>query len=155
MEKETKNMKTTIKTIIAIALALTLVCALGASAFADFLSPFGYVTVNSDGSRTLYMSDGTAITQYPDGTIVSVDPNTGNVTYSDKESATTFYQDGSTYYENGNGYSEYHDSFGYGMTEYPDGSYDIEENGVLSHYDRFGNLIGMQVDNGSYYETVF
>ena len=41
------------------------------------------------------------------------------------------------------------------MTEYPDGSYDIEENGVLSHYDRFGNLIGMQVDNGSYYETIF
>ena len=37
----------------------------------------------------------------------------------------------------------------------PDGSYDIEENGVLSHYDRFGNLIGMQVDNGSYYETIF
>ena len=120
-------MNTTIKTIIAIALALTLVCALGASAFADFLSPFGYVTVNSDGSRTLYMSDGTAITQYPDGTIVSVDPNTGN---------------------------EYHDG-NFSSSNYANGSYDIEENGTIYHYDCNGNLIGVQVFNGSYYETVF
>ena len=147
-------MNTTIKTIIAIALALTLVCALGASAFADFLSPFGYVTVNSDGSRTLYMSDGTAITQYPDGTIVSVDPNTGNVTYSDKESATTIYQDGSYSYDNGNGYSEYHDG-NFSSSNYANGSYDIEENGTIYHYDCNGNLIGVQVFNGSYYETVF
>ena len=84
------------------------------------------------------------------------DAATGETTYSsDRSSATTFYQDGSTYYDNGNGYSEYHDSFGYGMTEYPDGSYDVEEDGVINHYDRFGNLIGMQVFNGSYYETVF
>ena len=41
------------------------------------------------------------------------------------------------------------------MTEYPDGSYDVEENGVINHYDRFGNLISMQVFNGSYYETIF
>ena len=74
---------------------------------------------------------------------------------SDKSSATTFYADGSTYYENGNGYSEYHDRYGYGMTEYADGSYDVEEDGVLYHYDCYGNLVGMQVFNGSYYETVF
>ena len=154
--KENKSMKTTMKMIITVVLALSLVCALGATAFADFMSPYGFVTINFDGSRTLHLSDGSTVTQYPDGTLVSYDAATGETTYSsDKLSATTFYQDGSTYYENGNGYSEYHDSFGYGMTEYPDGSYDIEENGVLSHYDRFGNLIGMQVDNGSYYETIF
>ena len=154
--KENKSMKTTMKMILTVVLALSLVCALGAPAFADFMSPYGYVTINFDGSRTLHLSDGSTVTQYPDGTLVSYDAATGETTYSDDRfSATTFYQDGSTYYENGNGYSEYHDSFGYGMTEYPDGSYDIEENGVLSHYDRFGNLIGMQVDNGSYYETIF
>lgn len=117
--KEKTNMKTTsIKMIIALALALTLVCALGTSAFADFMSPYGFVTINFDGSRTLHLSDGSTVTQYPDGTLVSYDAATGETTYSDDRfSATTFYQDGSTYYENGNGYSEYHDSFGYSMTE--------------------------------------
>ena len=155
--KEKTNMKTTsIKMIIALALALTLVCALGAPAFADFMSPYGYVTINFDGSRTLHLSDGSTVTQYPDGTLVSYDAATGETTYSDgRFSATTFYQDGSTYYENGNGYSEYHDSFGYSMTEYADGSYDVEEDGVIRHFDRYGNLVGMQVDNGSYYETIF
>ena len=149
-------MKTTMKMILTVVLALTLICALGAPAFADFMSPYGYVTVNFDGSRTLYLSDGTTVTRYPDGSIVSCDPFTGETTYCDDMfSATTFYADGSYSYENGNGYSEYHDSFGYGMTEYADGSYDIEENGVLYHYDRYGNLIGMQVDNGMYYETIF
>ena len=148
-------MKTT-KILIAIALVLIFTFALGAPAFADFMSPYGYVTVNYDGSRTLYLPDGSYMIQYPDGSIVSFDAATGDTTYSsDRVSATTFYQDGSTYYENGNGYSEYHDSFGYGMTEYADGSYDIEENGVLYHYDSYGNLVGMQVDNGSYYETIF
>ena len=148
-------MKTT-KILIAIALVLIFTFALGAPAFADFMSPYGYVTVNNDGSRTLYLPDGSYMIQYPDGSIVSYDALTGDTTYSsDKSSATTFYADGSTYYENGNGYSEYHDSFGYSMTEYPDGSYDVEEDGVINHYDRFGNLIGMQVFNGSYYETIF
>ena len=73
--KEKTNMKTTsIKMIIALALALTLVCALGTSAFADFMSPYGYVTINIDGSRTLYLDDGTRITRFPDGSIVSFDP---------------------------------------------------------------------------------
>ena len=154
--KENKTMKTTMKMILTVVLALTLVCALGAPAFADFMSPYGYVSVNYDGSRTLYLGDGSTVTLYPDGSMISYDAATGETAYSsDKFSATTFYEDGSTYYENGNGYSEYHDSFGYGMTEYADGSYDIEENGVLCHYDRYGNLIGMQVDNGSYYETIF
>ena len=149
-------MKTTMKIIFTLALALSLFCALGAPAFADFMSPYGYVSVNFDGSRTLHLSDGSTITLYPDGSMVSFDPHTGETTYStDRVSATTFYANGSYSYENGNGYSEYHDSFGYGMTEYADGSYDVEENGVLSHYDRYGNLIGMQVDNGSYYETIF
>ena len=149
-------MKTTMKMILTVVLALTLVCALGAPAFADFMSPYGYVSVNYDGSRTLYLPDGSYMIQYPDGSIVSYDAATGETTYSaDRVSATTFYQDGSIYYENGNGYSEYHDSFGYGMTEYADGSYDVEENGVLYHYDRYDNLVGMQVDNGSYYETIF
>lgn len=73
----------------------------------------------------------------------------------DRFSATTYYGDGSYSYDNGNGYSEYHDGYGYNMTSYADGSYDIEENGIINHYDRFGNLIGMQVFNGSYYETIF
>ena len=155
--KEKTNMKTTsIKMIIALALALTLVCALGTSAFADFMSPYGYVTINFDGSRTLHLSDGSTVTQYPDGTLVSSDAATGETTYSsDKFSATTFYADGSYSYQNGNGYSEYHDSFGYGMTKYADGTYDVEENGVLTHYDRFGNVTSVQVNNGMYYETIF
>ena len=148
-------MKTT-KILIAIALVLIFTFALGAPAFADFMSPYGYVTINFDGSRTLYLPDGSYMIQYPDGSIVSYDALTGDTTYSsDKSSATTFYADGSTYYENGNGYSEYHDRYGYGMTEYADGSYDVEEDGVLYHYDCYGNLVGMQVFNGSYYETVF
>ena len=148
-------MKTT-KILIAIALVLIFTFALGAPAFADFMSPYGYVTVNYDGSRTLYLPDGSYMIQYPDGSIVSYDALTGDTTYSsDKSSATTFYADGSAYYENGNGYSEYHDRYGYGMTEYADGSYDVEEDGVLYHYDCYGNLVGMQVFNGSYYETVF
>ena len=154
--KENKTMKTTIKMILTVVLALSLVCALGAPAFADFMSPYGYVTINFDGSRTLHLSDGSTVTQYPDGTLVSYDAATGETTYSDDRfSATTFYQDGSTYYENGNGYSEYHDSFGYSMTEYADGTYDVEENGVLTHYDRFGNVTSVQVNNGMYYETIF
>lgn len=155
--KEKTNMKTTsIKMIIALALALTLVCALGTSAFADFMSPYGYVTINIDGSRTLYLDDGTRITRFPDGSIVSFDPRTGETIYSDDRfSATTFYADGSYSYQNGNGYSEYHDSFGYGMTEYADGTYDVEENGILTHYDRFGNVTSVQVNNGMYYETIF
>ena len=113
-------------------------------------------TVNRDGSRTLYLDDGSYIIAYPDGSLVSYDAATGETTYSsDKVSATTFYQDGSYSYDNGNGYSEYHDSFGYSMTEYADGSYDVEEDGVINHYDRYGNLVGMQVFNGSYYETIF
>ena len=123
--KENKTMKTTIKMILTVVLALSLVCALGAPAFADFMSPYGYVTVNYDGSRTLHLSDGSTVTQYPDGTLVSYDAATGETTYSDDrfsattfyQDGSTFYQDGSTYYENGNGYSEYHDSFGYSMTE--------------------------------------
>jgi len=87
---------------------------------------------------------------------VSFDPRTGETIYSDDRfSATTFYADGSYSYQNGNGYSEYHDSFGYGMTEYADGTYDVEENGVLTHYDRFGNVTSVQVNNGMYYETIF
>ena len=149
-------MKTTMKMIITVVLALSLVCALGAPAFADFMSPYGYVSVNYDGSRTLDLSDGSTITLYPDGSMVSIDAATGETTYSsDRVSATTFYQDGSYSYDTGNGYSEYHDSFGYSMTEYADGSYDVEEDGVINHYDRFGNLVGMQVFNGSYYETIF
>ena len=125
-------------------------------AFADFMSPYGYVTINIDGSRTLYLDDGTRITRFPDGSIVSFDPRTGETIYSDDRfSATTFYADGSYSYQNGNGYSEYHDSFGYGMTEYADGTYDVEENGVLTHYDRFGNVTSVQVNNGMYYETIF
>lgn len=154
--KENKTMKTTMKMILTVVLALTLVCALGAPAFADFMSPYGYVSVNYDGSRTLYLSDGSTVTQYPDGSLVSCDAATGEIIYSDDMfSSTTFYQDGSYYYDNGNGYSEYHDSFGYSMTEYADGCYDIEENGVLRHFDCYGNLIGLQIFNGMYYDTIF
>ena len=62
--KENKSMKTTMKMILTVVLALSLVCALGAPAFADFMSPYGYVTINFDGSRTLHLSDGSTVTQY-------------------------------------------------------------------------------------------
>ncbi len=133
---------------------LTLVCAISVPAFADFMSPYGWVQVNADGSRILYLDDGTYMIQYPDGSLVHHNPYTGATTATtDGYDRTTYYSDGSVFYENGGGITEYHDGYGYGMTEYADGSYTVEEGNLLYHYDAWSNLTGIQYFNGSYYEN--
>ena len=126
-------MKKTMKMIFAAALALTMIVSLGACAFADygFWTPNGYCVDHENGIVTMY---------YNDGTTETVNNNTGSRTYGDYDgSSTTFYRNGDSFYRNGNGY----------------GSYSVTEGNCIYHYDRFGNLTGVQVFNGSWYETVW
>ena len=142
-------MKTTMKMIFAAALALTMIVSLGACAFADygFWTPNGYCVDHENGIVTMY---------YNDGTTETVNNNTGSRTYGDYDgSSLTFFRNGDSVYQNGNGYSSYSDACGNGTDVYADGSYSVTEGNNLYHFDRFGNLTGVQVYNGSWYETVW
>ena len=142
-------MKTTMKMIFAAALALTMIVSLGTCAFADngFWTPNGYCVDHENGIVTMY---------YNDGTTETVNNNTGSLTYGDYDgSSTTFYRNGDTFYQNGNGYGSYSNAYGDTTDLYADGSYSVTEGNCIYHYDRFGNLTGVQVFNGSWYETVW
>lgn len=142
-------MKKTMKMIFAAALALTMIVSLGACAFADygFWTPNGYCVDHENGIVTMY---------YHDGSTETVNNNTGSRTYGDYDgSSLTFYRNGDSVYQNGNGYSSYSDACGNGTDVYADGSYSVTEGNNLYHFDRFGNLTGVQVYNGSWYETVW
>ena len=142
-------MKMTMKMIFAAALALTMIVSLGACAFAEygFWTPNGYCVDHENGIVTMY---------YNDGTTETVNNNTGSRTYGDYDgSSLTLYHNGDSLYQNGNGYSSYSDACGNGADVYRDGSYSVTEGNYLYHYDRFGNLTGVQVYNGSWYETVW
>lgn len=142
-------MKKTMKIIFAAALALTMIVSLGTCAFADygFWTPNGYCVDHENGIVTMY---------YHDGSTETVNNNTGSRTYGDYDgSSLTFYRNGDSVYQNGNGYSSYSDAYGNGTDVYADGSYSVTEGNNIYHYDRFGNLTGVQVYNGSWYETVW
>ena len=142
-------MKKTMKMIFAAALALTMIVSLGTCAFADygFWTPNGYCVDHENGIVTMY---------YHDGSTETVNNNTGSRTYGDYDgSSLTFYRNGDSVYQNGNGYSSYSDACGNGTDVYADGSYSVTEGNNIYHYDRFGNLTGVQVYNGSWYETVW
>ena len=142
-------MKKTMKMIFAAALALTMIVSLGTCAFADygFWTPNGYCVDHENGIVTMY---------YHDGSTETVNNNTGSRTYGDYDgSSLTFYRNGDSVYQNGNGYSSYSDACGNGTDVYADGSYRVTEGNNIYHYDRFGNLTGVQVYNGSWYETVW
>ena len=142
-------MKTTMKMIFAAALALTMIVSLGACAFAEygFWTPNGYCVDHENGIVTMY---------YHDGSTETVNNNTGSRTYGDYDgSSLTFYRNGDSVYQNGNGYSSYSDACGNGTDVYADGSYSVTEGNNIYHFDRFGNLTGVQVYNGSWYETVW
>ena len=142
-------MKKTMKMIFAAALALTMIVSLGACAFADygFWTPNGYCVDHENGIVTMY---------YHDGSTETVNNNTGSRTYGDYDgSSLTFYRNGDSVYQNGNGYSSYSNAYGGGADVYADGSYSVTEGNHIYHYDRFGNLTGVQVYNGSWYETVW
>ena len=142
-------MKKTMKMIFAAALALTMIVSLGTCAFADygFWTPNGYCVDHENGIVTMY---------YHDGSTETVNNNTGSRTYGDYDgSSLTFYRNGDSVYQNGNGYSSYSDACGNGTDVYADGSYSVTEGNNLYHFDRFGNLTGVQVYNGSWYETVW
>jgi hypothetical protein len=142
-------MKMTMKMIFAAALALTMIVSLGACAFADygFWTPNGYCVDHENGIVTMY---------YHDGSTETVNNNTGSRTYGDYDgSSLTFYRNGDSVYQNGNGYSSYSDACGNGTDVYADGSYSVTEGDYIYHFDRFGNLTGVQVYNGSWYETVW
>ncbi len=142
-------MKTTMKMIFAAVLALTMIVSLGTCAFADygFWTPNGYCVDHENGIVTMYFNAGTTET---------VNNNIGSLTYGDYDgSSTTFYRNGDSFYQNGNGYSSYSDAYGNGADVYADGSYSVTEGNYIYHFDRFGNLTGVQVFNGSWYETVW
>ena len=142
-------MKKTMKMIFAAALALTMIVSLGTCAFADygFWTPNGYCVDHENGIVTMY---------YHDGSTETVNNNTGSRTYGDYDgSSLTFFRNGDSVYQNGNGYSSYSDACGNGTDVYADGSYSVTEGNNLYHFDRFGNLTGVQVYNGSWYETVW
>ena len=142
-------MNKTMKMIFAAALALTMIVSLGTCAFADygFWTPNGYCVDHENGIVTMY---------YHDGSTETVNNNTGSRTYGDYDgSSLTFYRNGDSVYQNGNGYSSYSDACGNGTDVYADGSYSVTEGNNLYHFDRFGNLTGVQVYNGSWYETVW
>jgi len=142
-------MKKTMKMIFAAALALTMIVSLGTCAFADygFWTPNGYCVDHENGIVTMY---------YHDGSTETVNNNTGSRTYGDYDgSSLTFYRNGDSVYQNGNGYSSYSDACGNGTDVYADGSYSVTEGNNIYHFDRFGNLTGVQVYNGSWYETVW
>ncbi len=142
-------MKTTMKMILAAALVLTMIVSLGTCAFAEygFWTPNGYCVDYENGIVTMY---------YNDGTTETVNNNIGSHTYGDQDgSSLTFYRNGDTSYQNGNGYGSYSDAYGNGADVYADGSYSVTEGNYIYHFDRFGNLTGVQVFNGSWYETVW
>ena len=142
-------MKKTMKMIFAAALALTMIVSLGTCAFADygFWTPNGYCVDHENGIVTMY---------YHDGSTETVNNNTGSRTYGDYDgSSLTFYRNGDSVYQNGNGYSSYSDACGNGTDVYADGSYSVTEGNNIYHFDRFGNLTGVQVYNGAWYETVW
>ena len=142
-------MKKTMKMIFAAALALTMLVSLGACAFADygFWTPNGYCVDHENGIVTMY---------YHDGSTETVNNNTGSRTYGEYDgSSLTFFRNGDSVYQNGNGYSSYSDACGNGTDVYADGSYSVTEGKNIYHFDRFGNLTGVQVYNGSWYETVW
>ena len=142
-------MKKTMKMIFAAALALTMIVSLGTCAFADygFWTPNGYCVDHENGIVTMY---------YHDGSTETVNNNTGSRTYGDYDgSSLTFFRNGDSVYQNGNGYSSYSDACGNGTDVYADGSYSVTEGNNIYHFDRFGNLTGVQVYNGSWYETVW
>ena len=70
-------------------------------------------------------------------------------------STLTFYRNGDSFYQNGNGYGSYSNAYGDTTDLYADGSYSVTEGNTIYHFDRFGNLTGVQVFNGSWYETVW
>ncbi len=142
-------MKTTMKMILAAALVLTMIVSLGTCAFAEygFWTPNGYCVDYENGIVTMY---------YNDGTTETVNNNIGSHTYGDQDgSSLTFYRNGDTSYQNGNGYGSYSDAYGNDADVYADGSYSVTEGNYIYHFDRFGNLTGVQVFNGSWYETVW
>ena len=142
-------MKTTMKMILAAALALTMIVSLGACAFADygFWTPNGYCVDHENGIVTMY---------YNNGTTETVNNNIGTRTYGDYDgSSLTFFRNGDSVYQHGNGYSSYSDACGNGTDVYADGSYSVTEGNYIYHYDRLGNLTGVQVFNGAWYETVW
>ena len=142
-------MKKTMKMIFAAALALTMIVSLGACAFADygFWTPNGYCVDHENGIVTMY---------YHDGSTETVNNNTGSRTYGECDgSSLTFFRNGDSVYQNGNGYSSYSNAYGGGTDVYRDGSYSVTEGDHIYHYDCFGNLTGVQVYNGSWYETVW
>ncbi len=73
-------MKRTVRILVTATLILTLVCFIGASDSADFMSPYGFVQVNVDGTRILYLDNGTCMILYPDGSIVRQAPYTSETT---------------------------------------------------------------------------
>ena len=142
-------MKMTMKMIFAAALALTMIVSLGTCAFADygFWTPNGYCVDHENGIVTMY---------YNDGTTETVNNNIGSRTYGDYDgSSTTIYRNGDSFYQNGNGYGSYSNAYGNTTEMYADGSYSVTEGNYIYHFDRFGNLTGVQVFNGSWYETVW
>ena len=60
---------------------------------------------------------------------------------------TIYYDDGTTETVNNNIGSRTYGDY--------DGSYSVTEGNYIYHFDRFGNLTGVQVFNGSWYETVW
>ena len=142
-------MKMTMKMIFAAALALTMIVSLSTCAFADygFWTPDGYCVDHENGIVTMYYNDGSSLT---------VNNNIGSCTYGDYDgSSLTFYHNGDSFYQNGSGYGSCSDAYGNGTDMYADGSYSVTAGNYIYHYDRFGNLTGVQVFNGSWYETVW
>ena len=127
-------MKKTVKTILASALALMMLASLGSCAFAEygFWTPNGYCVDHENGQVTMY---------YNDGSTETVNNNIGSRTYGDTDgSSLTVYRDGDSLYQNRYGYGNYAS---------------VNVGNSIYHYNAFGTLIGVQVFNGSWYETVW
>ena len=142
-------MKKTVKTILASALALMMLASLGSCAFAEygFWTPNGYCVDHENGQVTMY---------YNDGTTESVNNNIGSRTYGDTDgSSLTVYRDGDSLYQNRYGYGNYASADGTNTDLWADGSYSVNVGNSIYHYNAFGTLIGVQVFNGSWYETVW
>ena len=143
-------MKETMKMIFALTLALAVIASLSTCAFAEygFRTPDGgYCVDHENGTLTKYNLDGT--TEY-------VNNNLGTRTYGDYDgSSTTVYHDGDVLYQNGSGYGNYIRADGVSTDLWADGSYSVNTGDYIYHYDAFGNMIGVQVYNGAWYETIW